>query len=448
VQGFVVRGVKRKRQDENKHTGVIMSYDKIVRAFKQSVLPLRRFRRQGGVISVAYAMAIILMLFVLSNVLLSTIGGDLRSSSNRLLQARVFYAAESGLEMALKNLQAQGSGVLSNLNINGVTVSTSVVNDTVLQSTATASGMTRTLHIYFHQTDGWPQAFHYAVSMFNSGYPLNFQGSHAKYLDGDIFSYTQQYISFASGLGIGAVTVHLPENVFIENHTGYSIGVVHFPAGTTPVQWPALNTSYYDNLINNVNGYANQSNYIGTDLNLSDYPDGVYYYNGGHCGMHNRLLIENATITGPGIIVSPREIYVNNAVIGPNVQIISGDRVKIRGGSQLTGSGTVVYADYVVEIRDNYTSVTGSILSPNEVTIDCSMDLSKRGSIVGVIYAGARVSVKHAKIFGSIVTQYFNYNEVKCTYLYYGNQYLPSEIPPGISSGQPSVTTVSGSWGE
>jgi len=407
--------------------------------------------QEHGVISVAYAMAIVLMLFVLANVLLSTVGGDLRSSSNRLLQSRVFYAAESGLEMALKDLDEQGDGVLSGLNINGVQVSTTVVDDSVLESTASASGMTRTLRLRFRRSDCFPEAFHYALSTFSSGDQIIFQGSHERYLDGKVFTYSQQGVVLESGLQIGEVTIVLPEGVFVENLTGYPVGVSHFSSGTTPVEWPELNTDYYENYFNNVNGYPDYTRRrmcmrwggtISSDLNLSVFTDSVLYY-------HSSLIIQGCTITGPGVITTPGNITIrSNAVIGPDVRIIAGGTVNIQSGAQITGSGSIVYGDQEVEVSGAYTAVAGSMLSPGEVEISGDTDPDKRGSMVGIIYAGTEASIKHTKVFGSIVTQSLDDDEIRCAYLTYGSQYLPPALPPGFVPASPGIHVVSGSWEE
>ena len=105
---------------------------------------------QRGAISIAYAMAVIIILFVLASALLTSVGTDLRGSNNRLIESRVFYAAESGLELAIKDLKDGGDGVISSVTITGVNVSTSITNDTVLTATATQSQISRSIQVIIY----------------------------------------------------------------------------------------------------------------------------------------------------------------------------------------------------------------------------------------------------------------------------------------------------------
>ena len=395
---------------------------------------------ERGALSIAYAMIAIVILFVMSNVLLSTVGGDARSSSSRLLQARVFYAAESGLELGLRDLKDGGTGELSGIEIGGISVSTHIVCDTLLVSTASANGLSRTLQIGFRRRT-LPDAFYYAVSSFQSNKQLKFQGPHPKGLDGDVFSYTTKTVRFGDGLVFGDVTLHIPSGTNVENKGGYTFDVEYFDPDSKPLNFPSLSTSYYDSYINNVKGYANRDDDIeDCHLDLTTLPDGVYYTD-------DDLEIENSTITGPGILASEEDIKIeDNSKISGNVQIISGEKVEIKDGSSVSGLGSIIYGHEGVKIRGHFTSVEGSILSPEEVEIDCASKEAERGNIIGIIYSGDKAKIRHAKIYGSIVAQYYNGNEIHCTYVIFGESYLPSTAPPGFTVSSSPFQIVSGSW--
>jgi len=107
---------------------------------------------QRGAISIAYAMAVVIILFGLASVLLTSVSSDLRGSSNRLIKSRVFFAAESGLELALKELDNSGDGIISGASIDGIIVSTTLVNDTILTATASQAQISRSLRVFVHRS--------------------------------------------------------------------------------------------------------------------------------------------------------------------------------------------------------------------------------------------------------------------------------------------------------
>jgi Tfp pilus assembly protein PilX len=111
--------------------------------------PIRRFRthQEKGAISIAFALGIILLLFVIAVTSLSYIGTDTRSASNFLTKSKAFYAAEAGLELALGDLKNNGTGEFANVTIGDATVTTTVTDDTLLDVTATADGISKSLRV-------------------------------------------------------------------------------------------------------------------------------------------------------------------------------------------------------------------------------------------------------------------------------------------------------------
>ena len=405
-------------------------------------LKVKKMKHEHGAISIAFAFAVITLVFLMAVTSLSFIGNDTKGASNQLIKNKAFYAAEAGIDMALGLLKNEGNGLFTNLAIGEALVSSTIVGDSLLTVTATSNGITQSLQVKYQITGLLPDAFYYAVSSFNTVKKLQFKGSHSPYLNGEIFSYTGLFVKFESAWVLGAVTVNVEQGTLVDNKTSYSYTLDEFPVGTTPLAWPTLNTQYYDDYINNVGGYSNYGgSTITSDLNLSSFTDNVLYKD-------NTLTFDNGcTITGPGVIVTNKDIKIYNGVtIGPNIHIICANKLYLHSGSSVTGMGSILYASNKVEIKNSYTSTSGSIISPNDVSIDCDSDLADRGIMTGIIYSGDKAKLRHTRIHGSVVAGYITGEDFHCTHIDYNASYLPTIVPPGFTPSSPTVNVVNGTW--
>ena len=406
-------------------------------------------RSESGVVSIAYAMMIVIILFIVGTTLMTTVTTDSRGSSNRIIDTITFYACESGLEMAVGDIINGGDGFWTDVAIGNALVTTYVTNDTIVTSTAAIDGKSRTLQIIIEK-NGLPEAFSYMMASFSSSKKLDFKGKDSPYVSGKIFSGTNNRVKFHKDWVLDDLSLYVEDGTRIDNNTDYSYTLTEHPVGSEPVAMPIFNTQYYDDYINNVAGYTSYSdNEIDEDLNLASFPGRVLYYDD-----KKKLEIEDGCrITGPGIIVSTNEIDIKDGVnIGPDVIIISEKKLKLQDGSIITGMGSVLYSSENVEIKDAYTSVQGCLISPGKVKVDSDKKLSKRGLIQGIIFAGDKAEIKKAKIFGSIVANSFEDEEdgeikISSSYLKFDLDYLPSICPPGLKAGV-FIAVKNGTWKE
>lgn len=367
-----------------------------------------------------------------------------RYNSLYLEERKAFYAAESGLELAIADLNAGGDGILDNVSIGEAVINTTFEGDTLISSTATTSRGYSRLQIKV-RIPVLPDAFRYAICTFNPNYKLELKGPHYKYLQGDIFTYSQQMVGFNSDVVLDTVTVNVEEGTPVVNQTPFPITVKEFPAGTEPVKRKILYTQYYDDYINNVGGYPSYpSSSITSDLNLSTFTDSVVYRNG------DLTIKSGCRITGPGVIVSTGKLIVQDAAnIGDNVKLISDNVLQFTKGSVLTGMKSVLYSSTKVEVKDSYTSVSGSVLSPTEVKIDCASDFDERGIMTGIFFSVGVLTIKHTHIRGSVVADYIASEDFHCVYAVWDKSYLPPVSPPGLStssSGLDTVLVIDDSW--
>lgn len=395
----------------------------------------------------AFLIGVLVFVVLLSIILLAvtTLVTNQSSYNSLYLEERkAFYAAESGLELAIADINSGGDGILDNVSIGEAVINTTFEGDTLITSTATTSRGYSQLQIKV-RIPVLPDAFRFAICTFNPAYKLQLKGPHYKYLQGDIFTYSQQGVAFQSDVVLDTVTVNVEEGIPVDNQTPFPIKVKEFPAGTEPVKRKILYTEYYDDYINNVGGYPSYpSSTISSDLDLSTLTDSVLYYNG------DLQIKSGCTITGPGVIVSTGKLVVKDAAtIGDNVQLISDDVLQFTKGSILTGMRSVLYSSTRVEIKDSYTSVSGSVMSPTEVKIDCASDFDERGIMTGIFFSVGVLTIKHTHLRGSVVGDYIANEDFHCVYAVWDKSYLPPVSPPGLStssSGLDTALVVDDSW--
>jgi hypothetical protein len=106
-------------------------------------------RNETGGLSIIYAVVVMILLFILASALMSSFGSVLKGSTNRLTKSKTFYAAEAGLELAVWDLMNEGSGELSNVDVSGVSVNTTVVGDSVVTIEADKNGISTGIQVYF-----------------------------------------------------------------------------------------------------------------------------------------------------------------------------------------------------------------------------------------------------------------------------------------------------------
>lgn len=404
-----------------------------------------KIKSQRGAFLIGTLIFVVLLSIILLAVA-SLVTNQSRHQSIYAEERKAFYAAESGLELSLADLNAGGNGALEDVTIGEAFVNTTVEGDSVITSTAnTYRGHSR-LKIDI-QLRNLPEAFYYVVSSFNPDKKLEFNGSHTPYISGKIFSYTTDKVKLDKDYDIDEAntTLTVPEGTKVENKGPYTIEINYFPAGTTPLEWPVLNTTYYDNYINNVYGYAEYPEHeIETDVDLTTLPDGVLYVYD-----EDIKIKEGVTITGPGKIVSTKKVVADKHVtIGPNVQIIAAKDVEIKEFSQVMGMESILYSSEKVKIKHQETDVYGSIISPKKVEIDPESEFVKRGAIYGIIYCGTgdKAKIKHSLIYGSVVAYTYDSEEVHCTYIVWDESYLPKIAPPGFTPPDDSVYVAIGNW--
>lgn len=406
-----------------------------------------KIKQEQGAISIAFALSAIVMTFLLAVTSMSYIGSDTKGASNQLIKNKAFYGAEAGIELALGELKNGGDGEFTNVAIGDALVSSTVTGDTLISVSSTVENITRSLEVVANVQTGsvLPDAFNYTVSTFRTNKKLKFEGDHYAYLDSDVFTYNDEEVEFEDNFILDNLTVHVEQGTYIDNQTSYSITLDEFAPSSNPVAWPTLNTQYYDDYINNVGGYNEQDDEIEEEtIYLSNYTDNVYYCD-------DDLEIDEATIVGPGVVVSTDDIDIEgNSDINPDVHIIAGDDIYINEMSDVRGMGSILYASDKVELTGSLTGVHGAIISPNYVKIENSSTYSYRDGVQGIVYAGNYAKIKHTIIHGSIVTDYVYDEEIKCTEMKWLSSYLPTTVPPGFTGGSSSITVTvkNGTWRE
>lgn len=117
---------------------------------KQYKMKNERTNSEMGVISVVYALVVLVFMFILAVALLNSFGSVLKGSGNRIIKSKTFYAAESALELAIWDLEHDGDGELNNLAIGGTTITTTVTGDSILEASASQNGISTDLQVYFN----------------------------------------------------------------------------------------------------------------------------------------------------------------------------------------------------------------------------------------------------------------------------------------------------------
>ena len=401
-----------------------------------------KMKREQGAITIAFALSVIVLVFMLAVTSMSYIGNDTKGASNLLINSKAFYGAEGGIELVLGELKNDGDGIFSNVTIGEALVSSTVTDDTLFTVAATVNGITESIQLVVYSL--FSGAFYNAISSFDPTKELRFEGPHDKWADGEIFTYSTIGVYFAPGTIIGTVNVTVEEGVTVDNQSGSSITVDEFAPGATPETWPPFDTQYYDDFINNVGGYPSYGpDLITTDLNLSSFTDNVLFRTG------QLRFKSGVTITGPGVIASAGDITVEEtSTIGPDVKIIAGGEAFFKDASVLTGMESVLFATTAVNVgykNDSFTSLEGSILSPTYVSVRSHNDLVNRGTIKGIIYSAGLAKINHVKVLGSIVANSFVDEEIHCTYIDFDVSYLPTTPPAGFNGPQ---TVIVQTWRE
>jgi len=403
-----------------------------------------KFKSQQGGILITYLFIILFLgLFWLTAAIL--ISSEMKSQINYMDDRKAFYAAESGLELAIGDLNNGGDGNLNDIIIDGITINTNNEGDSIITIIAKTNVTAKKLQVKIEKID-LPEAFYYAVSSFKPNAKLKFNGKHAPFVSGNIFSYAGE-VEFEKDYVIDeGTTLIVPEGTEVENETSYNININYFPAGTTPVEWPELDTRYYDDYIDNVEGYAEYPEHeIRHDLDLNTLPHGVLYVSD-----KNLKIKKGVKITGPGVIVSRKKIQIEKDVsIGPNVHIIADKDLDVKEGVNITGMGSILYSSTKVKIKHENNAIYGSIISPKRVEIDPQKELEKRGVIYGIVYCGTggKAKIRHATIYGSIVAYEYEKDEIHCTYIVFDDSYLPPTAPPGLQTvSSKGISVRKGSW--
>jgi hypothetical protein len=379
------------------------------------------------------------------------ISSETRLNVHYIHENKDFYAAESAIELAIGELNNGGDGNLSGVNINGVTVNTSNDGDSVITVVAVSPYGKKVLRVNIEDISlNLPEAFYYMASSFAPGYKFEFNGGHSPYISGSIFSYTADKIKFDSDVIIDEAntTLECQSGITIENKTPYTVTTTYFSAGETPLEFPTLDTQYYDDYLNNVGGYPNYggpgNRTISTNLDLADFTDRVLYHSGGDI-----KLDKTYSITGPGVIVCTDKIIIDeDASVGPNVHIIAQEDLEFKKRTLLSGMESVLFSYTKVKIVAEDTWIYGSMISPTRVELDQDSDFDKRGYVYGIIYNGApnKAKIKHCIIRGSIVSWYYESDEIHCTHIIFDESYLPP-CPPGFTlAPSDSFRIVDGSW--
>jgi len=255
-----------------------------------------------------------------------------------------------------------------------------------------------------------PAAFSYA--MYNNG-PLTLKGSSV--LIGDIFA--------NGNVSIQKNANHPSGDVY--TMPGYTVNGVPGQIPDTIPTMPALNTTYYDNLITTAQTYPAANQTI-SNVNLNG---GTIFING------NATISGN--ITGGGKIVATGNITIQSANISSNTTIISNGSMSIQGPSNID-SGGVLYSPVLITIPGN-PRIIGSVLSAKIVA-------NGNPTIMGILFSWD-VSTElngNVTVYGSVV------NPSSSTYsgninLEFRTEYIPTYVE-GLSSG--GLSLLKGSWKE
>jgi hypothetical protein len=130
-------------------------------------------KEEKGAISIAFALAVIILLFVLAVTSLTNISTDTKGSSNFLIKERAFFAAESGLEWALgelkqdpfwragaSNVPVIGGGAQFTVSLVDRSTIPALNDSVIINSTGTDGDIQKSIQAYALASGGdvWPYA--------------------------------------------------------------------------------------------------------------------------------------------------------------------------------------------------------------------------------------------------------------------------------------------------
>jgi len=397
-------------------------------------------RNERGV-SLVIALALIVLLAIIGTTVVSLVGTDTRDSANQLQALQAFYVAEAGLELAIANIDSGGNGNIAGAQVGYGTVSVTNSGDTLLTAVSTVGSFQKRIQVKI-RSQGLPEAFSYTVYHNDSAGKLKFQGPHGSFVEGMIFSKGPE-IKFDNNTTLGTLTVYATQTATITNQSGDPLTVERYPAANPPTAFPSFSSAYYDSYLSNQGGYPNYgSSTIQTNLSLSSLSGNTLFYNG------SELEIKNCTITGPGVIVSTGKLELEHANFNGDITFIAGGEVEVKNGARITSLGSILYSTEGIKIQDNNTEVYGSVLcTGDEVEVKGPPD-TPYPIIHGILYnQNGETKFEHGTLYGSMVVNELDGDEIHCSSLYFDPAYLPTSVPPGFSSGT-SVEIVQGSWKE
>jgi|GEM_PF-2056471 len=202
-------------------------------------------------------------------------------------------------------------------------------------------------------------------------------------------------------------TIPVSQTVYTPSGFTADVGTVTFHPDPQP-QFPYFDDSLFTALLATAATYPDGDlEFENSTLNLSDYSDNTLYVNG-------EIEFENVNVVGPGRIVAAKhdddaDIDIDRSIIGDGIMIVSGGEIDIDDGSVLgTGvsfpnDGVILYAGEEIEIDDSI--VYGLGISTGEDDEE-GLELEDSFFYGAFLAISGDIEIERSTIVGSLVTRY------------------------------------------
>jgi hypothetical protein len=337
---------------------------------------LRNSACENGIISVAYTMAILIILFVISSALLTSVSVDLRGSTNKLLSSQTFYIAEAGIEWTIKMLSDSvsfrkritnipiGNGTAMVILDDSSTIS-ALQDTTQITSIGKFSGFEKSVIVKIGLSGGWSN-----VLMSGGG------------------------IDFGSGSGKISGNIHTKKKVKLGKYT------LNGTVTQTPdhIDLPTIDWNYFENDAKAIGQCVPGSKNF--DSFGSPY-SGVWYIRGKATITSNKVVINGTLVVENDLDIKKNKVSITAFPLNYPALIV-GKSVRIRkNNAEING---FVYCENDFEIKKNNFQSVGVIVAGNKIkgsgkNSNIIFDSSYLKGLVGVSAPGGSSFNGSLKIF-------------------------------------------------
>ena len=396
--------------------------------------------------SLIVAIIAVVLLASLGVVGLMILSTESEISTDASISSKALFVADAGIQDVIYKIvndssyRASPTSVTDTIGSGAYTVTVSKASDIyTLTSVGAVNNAVRRVTQVVEYSGAVPDAFSYAFSSYG-GNPVYIGGilfAQNTYISGDAYNNGNMYVFTRSDVVDGLVYA---------DSVGGGGNYTEASGPPDPVpEYPELDTTWYDQQIADAEASGP------SDLTLND--GDVLELNGGTFYYDDIEVKPGATINGPGTIVATDDIVVSGsrtktATISEDVTMISQDDITIKRKS-VVEEGSVIYAKDDVTIEKDGWRYTAPVVTASVIAGDLA-DVTS-ATVTGIILAD-RVNLGqpfdfHAEgvIYGSIVTNEFINNAIWDTNIYFDEDYIPDNLPTGLTGG--SSVNLSG-WQE